>query len=47
MEFCRVFFVVIIKVLRIDMELVRVLKMYLNNLFIIYFVRDFRVIMNF
>lgn len=47
MEFCRVFFVVIIKVLRIDMELVSVLKMYLNNLFIIYFVRDFRVIMNF
>lgn len=45
-ELCRASSVVIIKVLRIDMELARVLKTYLNNLSIIHLVRDLRAIMN-
>ncbi|XP_019927234.3 carbohydrate sulfotransferase 1-like isoform X2 [Magallana gigas] len=45
-DLCRSSSVVIIKVLRIDMELARVLKTYLNNLSIIHLVRDPRAIMN-
>lgn len=45
-DLCRSSSVVIIKVLRIDIELARVLKTYLNNLSIVHLVRDPRAILN-
>lgn len=45
-DLCKSSSVVIIKVLRIDMELARVLKTYLNNLSIVHLVRDPRAILN-